>query len=552
MILEGSLVLYKLRPARVTRLGEKLDIEIEGGETQKVRPKDVALLHPGPIKTLAEALRPQQGEVATAWEMLAGSATTLPDLAELAYGAFTPATAWAAWQIVAEGLYFRGAPDAITACTAEEVARTKAARAADFAEKQAWAVFVGHVRTGHTEPQDVRYLREIEAVAFGRTAHSRVLRDLDREETPEAAHALLLDLGYWTPTVNPYPSRLEVATTQPDLPLPPLPDEPRRDLTHLAAFAIDDATTDMPDDALSFDAGRLWVHVADTAAIVSPDSPLDIEARGRGASLYLPEGAVHMLPPAATPLLALGLSEVSPALSFGLDVTPDGRVIAAEIIPSWVRVTRLTYEEATVRIAEAPLADLYRLANAYLARREEAGAISIHLPEVDIRVVDGEVTLQPVASQPEPRAGGKRDDHDRRGRGGVRAGTGHPDAVLDAGAAGRAGVREQETGSRGRGVGQPIGNVRAAQDVQAQPVSRRAGAAQRAGAGGVHPGDQPDAPLSRPGGAPAGARLFPRRAAADRGRDPGARRRDRSGRRSRAPSRAPVEPTLDVGLSAAT
>ena len=85
MILEGSLVLYKLRPARVTRLGEKLDIEIEGGETQKVRPKDVALLHPGPIKTLAEALRPQQGEIATAWEMLAGSATTLSDLAELAY-----------------------------------------------------------------------------------------------------------------------------------------------------------------------------------------------------------------------------------------------------------------------------------------------------------------------------------------------------------------------------------------------------------------------------------------------------------------------------------
>ena len=400
MILEGSLVLYKLRPARVTRLGEKLDIEIEGGETQKVRPKDVALLHPGPIKTLAEALRPQQGEIATAWEMLAGSATTLSDLAELAFGAYTPATAWAAWQIVAEGLYFRGAPDAITACTAEEVARTKAARAADFAEKQAWAVFVGHVRTGHTEPSDVRYLREIETVAFGRAAHSRVLRDLDREETPESAHALLLDLGYWAPTVNPYPSRLEAATTQPDLPLPPLPDEPRRDLTHLAAFAIDDATTDMPDDALSYEAGRLWVHVADTAAIVSPDSPLDLEARGRGASLYLPEGAVHMLPPAATPLLALGLSEVSPALSFGLDVTPDGHVIAAEIIPSWVRVTCLTYEEVTARIAEAPLADLYRLANAYLARREEAGAISIHLPEIDIRVVDGEVTLQSVASQP--------------------------------------------------------------------------------------------------------------------------------------------------------
>ena len=409
---EGSLVLYKLRPARVARLGEKIELETEEGEGPKVRPKDVILLHPGPIRSLAEALRPQQGEVEIAWEMLAGGTTTLAELAELAFGAYTPATAWAAWQLVADGLYFRGAPDAVAACTAEEVARTRAARAAEAAEKQAWSRFLAFVRSRGAEssespagarggspapaPEDDRFLREVEALALGRAARSRVLRELVREETPEAAHALLLELGYWTPAVNPYPARFQVNTAQPDLPLPPLADEPRRDLTHLPAFAIDDATTETPDDALSFEDGRLWVHVADAAALVAPDSPLDLEARGRGASLYLPEGTVHMLPPAATPLLGLGLQEISPALSIGLDVDEEGRLIRTEIVPSRVRVVRLTYEEATARLDEAPFAALYALARAYRNRRRRAGAVEIKLPEVDVRVIDGRASVTPV------------------------------------------------------------------------------------------------------------------------------------------------------------
>lgn len=74
--------------------------------------------------------------------------------------------------------------------------------------------------------------------------------------------------------------------------LPDLPDEPRRDLTGLPAFAIDDEGNLDPDDALSLDGDRLWVHVADAAALIGPDSPADIEARARGATL-LPAGNHH-------------------------------------------------------------------------------------------------------------------------------------------------------------------------------------------------------------------------------------------------------------------
>jgi exoribonuclease-2 len=223
------------------------------------------------------------------------------------------------------------------------------------------------------------------------------LRELGRTQTPENAHALLLELGYWDYTVNPYPVRLKLPTDAPAMALPDLPDESRVDLTHLPAFAIDDEDSKDPDDALSLDQdNRLWVHVADVAALVPPGSPADLEARARAAKLYLPQVNVPMLPPEATTRLALGLAELSPALSFGLAVSPEGKIGGVEVVPSWVRVTRLTYEEAETRLAEAPFRQLYQLAQTYQARREANGAVSIDLPEVKVRVVEDQVVIRPV------------------------------------------------------------------------------------------------------------------------------------------------------------
>src|SRR5512138_1830758 len=112
----NSLLLYKNHAARLVRVGERLEIELDSGETARVRPKDVELLHPGPVNNLSE-LRPVNGEVQVAWEILAGERTNLADLAELIYSAYTPATAWAAWKLVAEGLYFEGSPEDIHART---------------------------------------------------------------------------------------------------------------------------------------------------------------------------------------------------------------------------------------------------------------------------------------------------------------------------------------------------------------------------------------------------------------------------------------------------
>ena len=404
-IRENSLVLYRARPARVLRADEKLSLELEGGESAKVRAKDVTPLHPGPLKSLAE-LRPAAGDVQTAWEILAGGDTTLAELAELAYGAFTPSSAWAAWQVVNEALYFRGTPERIQACTADEVAHVQAARAAEAAEKQAWEAFVARAKTGKVAPEDRRYLRDVEDLAMGRSERSRVLKALAREESYENAHATLLEFGFWDESINPYPSRYGLALTPPSLPLPEPWDDParamladeRRDLTHLPAFAIDDPWTDTPDDAVSYEpeTGRLWVHVADAAALVTPDSPLDLDARARATSLYLPEAVVPMLPEAATPVLGLGLGEVSPALSFALTVNADGDLIEVEVVPSLVHVSRLSYEEAEARLAEEPFRTIYALGLASQARRQRDGALRVDMPEVSVRVRDGEVTIRTI------------------------------------------------------------------------------------------------------------------------------------------------------------
>jgi len=402
---EGSLVLYRAQQARVARAGEKLLLELPNGENARVRPKDVVLLHPGPLERIEE-LEPATGEVEAAWEILAGTTTTLQELAELAFGEFTPTTAWAAWQRVADGLYFRGTPDGITARTPDELARIRASRAADESEKKAWADFVGRAGEGQVADVDARFWREVEAVALKRSSNGRVLRALGREETPEAAHQLLLDASVWDETVNPHPIRLGVALEAPAMAAgfewPPA--EERLDLTEMPAFAIDDALTETPDDAVSFaavpgianDEEMLWVHVADPAAVITPGSALDTEARNRGATLHLPERRVPMLPPEAAPIFGLGLSDRSPALSFGLALAADGVPELRYLGPSWIRVTRLTYEQGEERLNDEPLARIHELAQVYERRRERAGRIAITLPEATVRVADGIVSVEPV------------------------------------------------------------------------------------------------------------------------------------------------------------
>lgn len=389
----GSLVVYKTVPAKVLDTGDKLEIGFADGKSKRVRPKDIRFLHPGPVVGLRE-LGALHGDPLTAWELLAGSETQLPELAELIFEAYSPATAWQTWQWVAQGLYFQGEPDCIQARSREDVAETLRAKEAKVVAEREWQTFMAHLDAGELTDDDRARLVEVERVALEQLAVSRILQQRGHDSTPQQAYRFLVACGYWPGSFNPHPGRLGVDLRIPDLELVLQDDLPRVDLTHLPAFAIDDEGNQDPDDAVSLDGDDLWVHVADVAAWVPPDSPADQEARSRGSNFYRPEGVVPMLPPAVTTALGLGLESRSPALSFHLRLDADDRPALLEVVPSWLSVTRLTYEAVEQQFMQAPFARMLELAQAYRRRRDNHHAVDLELPEVSIKVVDGQVQIR--------------------------------------------------------------------------------------------------------------------------------------------------------------
>jgi exoribonuclease-2 len=395
----GTLLIYHGRSAAVAALnGDKIEIRAEDGKSRSVRPKDVEFLHRGPVAGLPPRTLPPP-DCRELLELMESETLPFAEFCRLAYSADSPEAAWSAWQLIGENVYFSGSPaDGVRARSAAEIEQTLAALAAKHQAGQARAELLERIRAGRLLPEDAGAIREIEQVALGKSANSRLLRELGIEAEPVKAHALLIKLGVWDWFVNPWPDRFGVELDDPDFPLPALPDEQRLDLTHLAAFAIDDADSHDPDDAISFVDGLLWVHVADPTAVIAPESEIDREARRRGANLYLPEKISHMLPTAFTHRFGLGLNPESPAISFAVKFSADGEAELAQLTLSTIRVTRLDYDGAMAHLTEAPLAEIAEKLTAFRRRRLENGALLIDLPEVKVKVADRQVVITELAA----------------------------------------------------------------------------------------------------------------------------------------------------------
>jgi exoribonuclease-2 len=212
---------------------------------------------------------------------------------------------------------------------------------------------------------------EAQVLALARTF---LKQTLGRKATAEAARTLLIQTGVWHVHQNldvlrqriPMefsPSLEQLAAELTASPPPDIDADARLDLTHLPAFAIDEASTKEIDDALSVEVleladaeggpmhkrWRLWVHIADPTRYVALGTPLDKEARRRTSSLYLPTGTVPMFPMSlASGPLCLRPGETSCALSVGVMLDSQGGIDADTppvITPSLVRTTRLTYDQ---------------------------------------------------------------------------------------------------------------------------------------------------------------------------------------------------------------
>ncbi len=187
----------------------------------------------------------------------------------------------------------------------------------------------------------------------------------------------------------------------------------RDDITAETIVTIDPPDARDFDDAISLRRNKdgnwvLGVHIADVATFVTMNSLLDVEARLRGNSTYLPRKVIPMLPET----LSNGVCSLQPnqkrfAKSVYITYDRQGNVLGREFANSLISSTaRLTYLEADAIIkgdakgrpgeVVALLKDMEMLARAIEKRRDKNGMLHLDLPETELvfddegRVVDAE------------------------------------------------------------------------------------------------------------------------------------------------------------------
>ncbi|MCH5295086.1 MAG: RNB domain-containing ribonuclease [Treponema sp.] len=388
--------------------------------TQSVRAKDVLCLAEGEASSLEDMLRfaeesapkaediydpetalknPLACRVKEAWELLVSDDGTarepvdFKDLVSLFYGNLTATESWGLFLALKNTVYFSQSLKEQTEGRIVFVPRSEdeineLQRKADEKGNEARlrAEFLERLKNKSLIlPDDGKFMGDVEALALGKTDRSRTMHDARIKETPERAHRLLLDTGLWAVTRNPYPVRWGLSMQSASENLSSPPDEERTSVPGIS-YAIDNEWSADPDDAVAFDGEYLWVHIADPASTVMPDSSIDKAARERGATLYLPEGASRMLCEDSLEDYALGLTEKSRALSFRIRLSEDGSVQDCDVMKTLVNVRRLTYQEATALKDTPEFLPLFKIAGRNMERRNRSGAVQIDIPEVHIKV----------------------------------------------------------------------------------------------------------------------------------------------------------------------
>jgi ribonuclease R len=157
----------------------------------------------------------------------------------------------------------------------------------------------------------------------------------------------------------------------------------RRDLTELRTFTVDPATARDFDDAVSAqregDGARVWIHIADVAAHVLPGSPLDVEARRRANSTYVPGAVEPMLPHALSSdacSLAPGVERL--AVTAEIELGPGAEVQRTRFYRSRIRSdARLDYDQLDAIFAGRAAAP-EEVAEPLQAARDVAAALGEH------------------------------------------------------------------------------------------------------------------------------------------------------------------------------
>jgi exoribonuclease II len=462
---KGTLVEFRVQGDRRLGIVERPDgktrwfVVDERGQSHSLAPRQITYTVTGQtyktseITTFLEEIKPylDPSSLEVAWELLVEDGETItPDqMANLLFSESAAPPCYAAYCLLSDDkLYFKQKGDAYEPRTAAQVAERqhqlevealKAKGQQEFLTRVEQALKGEAVEWGRHDRQRLEGLEKYAAL-LADTVRTGVNYDslarayppsasvletmtmLGRPTTPQGAFQLLVDLGYWSPYENLFLRRssipiqfphkvLEVAQQRLDFP-PIDSDTNRLDLTHLKVYTIDDETTTEIDDGLSWEVlpdgrERLWAHIADPTRWLVPEDELDLEARKRGSTVYLPTGMIPMFPEVlATGPMSLIQGRVCCALSFGVILGTSGVVEDYSIHTSLIKPTyRLTYEDVDEMLqlrvqAEPEIAAIASWSQRRKAWRYAQGAISITMPEATIKVKGDEINIDILDDSP--------------------------------------------------------------------------------------------------------------------------------------------------------
>ncbi len=447
---QGKLIEFRVQGERRLAVAERPEgkkdwiVVDAGGQSHKIRPQRVeytvegVLYQPTEIASFLEEVEsyidPSSLEVA--WEILIedGETVTPQQMAELLFSDRSPALCYAAHYLLSQDkIYFKKKSDYYEPRSANQVAEIKHQLEVQEQKEREKSEFIDHIRQAlagksiEWSESDRLRLESIEKLALGTDNSSKItqetLKQIGKNFDSQGAFDLLVDIGWWSKHENlflrrsSYPvnfSKKVLDVVQPRLQSDPTEaDENRLDLTHLKIYTIDDESTTEIDDGLSveyIDDGtvKIWIHIADPTRLVNPGDELDLEARRRSTSLYLPTGMVSMFPPElATGPMSLVQGQICSALSFGVILDETGGIQEYEIHSSLIKPTyRLTYDDVDEMLQlglqnELEIADLAKQAQLRRQWRKSQGSIHIKMPESIIKVKDNEeVTIELIDSSP--------------------------------------------------------------------------------------------------------------------------------------------------------
>jgi len=315
--------------------------------------------------------------------------------------------------LAAEGLHFRRRGTEFEARSRDELAQLQRQREA---EERAAA-------------EQARLERDLEAGQVDDGLAARLVRHLRGEEDRLLAHALersfsnparaafdlLVRLGRLPPTASLEVLQANLHRAHPEAVIAhaaTVEQPPERGKVEAAHFSIDDAETREVDDVLTIrhegPRVRVDIDIADPSSFIAMDDPVDREALRRASTLYLPTGALYMLPERlGCEVGSLRAGEARPALRTSVWLDEDGEVEGYEHRRVTIEVgQRLDYDRADELLAngEGATAEglrlLDRVARARTELRRDNGALFISRREWKIRVHDGGERIEAQALEP--------------------------------------------------------------------------------------------------------------------------------------------------------